>query len=451
MNTRTTIRRRQLAAALLIPASLLVCGTAAAAPRSYQRVVMSVAGMVNNERAQALANARRLEFLNVLWEDTGRYEGSSVGPNISDVTIEVEYETRRGKLQSALMPVLRFPNFSDRTADLKIDKLFIRVGNERQGGLHTIGLRDFLLNPTAYMSQPEKGRIKGGSLLAKRDRHVLVSAQAAFLPIRKDGGATFRPVIFNYQSSRRHPAVLTLLVTREGTSMTVIDNHRDTISRESWGQRLFFNAGGQRAALTAERLSDVKRRGTTSDGQSAANLNEEEANLLMLIQVPLKVRPPRPRAATKCAPKMDSLASGAGDESARRSKDRGGSDVEAAVLGHGKLEGPYVELAGLTVQRDPRFPIRATVQFYQATSNGVVSRGDITRLGRQIAKVYRKGDYVGSLVVPEGDANRPTRWTGISAAPATLTWRDFPGLVERANRYGYRSLAWFSPSPILLR
>lgn len=442
--------QRLTAMALLVPATMLATTALAAPRRSYQQVVTSVAGMVDDDRAQALASARRLELMNVLWEDTGRYEGSSVGPNISDVTIEVEYETRRGKLQSALMPVLRFPNFSDRTADLKIEKIFLRVGNERQGTLRTIGLAELLLNPTAYLSNPEKGRIKGGSLLAKRDRHVLVSAQAAFLPIRKDGGATFRPVIFNYQSTRRHPAVLTLLVTREGTSLTVIDNHRDSIGSGSYGQRLFFNAGGQRAALTAERLSDVKRRGTTADGQSAANLNEEEANLLMLIQVPLKVRAHR-RPSAPSAALLDSAVGGAAPKKEARSRDRGGSDVEAAVLGHGKLEGPYVELDGLTVQRDPRFPIRVTVQFYQATSNGVVNRADIARLARQIAKVYRKGDYVGSLVVPEGDRNRPTRWAGISPAPALLTWRDFPGLVERASRHGLRSLAWFSPSPLLMR
>ncbi len=441
--------RRELAALLLIPASLLASAASAAPERSYQQVVTSVARMVENQQAQALAGARKLEFLNVLWEDTGRYEGSAVGPNISDVTIEVEYETRRGKLQSALMPVLRFPNFSDRTADLRIEKIFLRVGNERQGTLRTIGLAELLLNPTAYLSSPEKGRIRGGSLLARRDRHVLVSAQAAFLPIRRDGGATFRPVIFNYQSTRRHPAVLTLLVTREGTSLTVIDNHRDSIGGGSYGQRLFFNAGGQRAALTAERLSDVKRRGTTSDGQSAANLNEEEANLLMLIQVPLKVRAHR-RPSAPAADMLDGALSGAAPkkEASRRG---GGSDVEAAVLGHGKLEGPYVELGGLTVQRDPRFPIRVTVQFYQATSNGVVSRADISRLARQIAKVYRQGDYVGSLVVPEGDRNRPTRWTGVGLAPTLLSWRDFPGLVERASRHGLKSLAWFSPSPILMR
>ena len=102
----------------------------------------------------------------------------------------------------------------------------------------------------------------------------------------------------------------------------------------------------------------------------------------------------------------------------RRGRPGASSNVEAAVLGHGKVEGPYTELAGLTVERDPKFPIRITVQFYQATSNGVLSQADVNRLHAKIKKVYGSADYVGSLVVPApGDrrhtgVHRPTDWTG---------------------------------------
>ena len=72
-----------------------------------------------------------------------------------------------------------------------------------------------------------------------------------------------------------------------------------------------------------------------------------------------------------------------------------------------------------------------TLQFYQATSNGVVSRDNIKTMATQIKKVYAKGDFAGSLVVPtELDRQRPTAWSGASNAVAA-TWRDFPGLVER--------------------
>jgi hypothetical protein len=74
------------------------------------------------------------------------------------------------------------------------------------------------------------------------------------------------------------------------------------------------------------------------------------------------------------------------------------------------------------------------LQFYQATSNGVVSRADVKAMAAQIKKVYGKGDYVGSLVVPAGvDRLRPTSWDGVRTA-TDVSWYDFPGLVERWSR-----------------
>jgi hypothetical protein len=434
--------------ALLVAASLALSPLAAAQPaqiaapkpdRSYEKMVAKVAGMIDNERAYTLAAAQKLQILNVLWEDTGRWEGSSVGPNISDVTIEVEGFRNGKKHRTYLMPVMRHDNFTDKTADVKMDKILIPIGNQReQGQLELVTLTDLLANIEQYLSVHDKGKIKGSSLLAKkRDSHVLVSAQHAFLPVPKEGKATFWPVIFNYQSTKKNPAVLTILVTRQGTSITIIDNARDTVSGgDSWGQRLYFNHGGKKAPLIAERLTDVKAAGVTANGESAASLGED-SNVLMLIQVPLKYREP-PRRSTMnyqaaggmaAAPPAKAATAAPKDEATRATRDR--SDVDVAVLGHGKTEGPFTELDGLTIQRDARFPVRVTLQFYQATSNGVVSRGNVKAMAAQIKKVYAKGDFVGSLVVPtELDRQRPTAWSGASKT-VFATWRDFPGLVER--------------------
>jgi hypothetical protein len=411
--------------------------------RAYERVVKSVANMIDNERAYTLASAYKLSLLNVLWEDTGRWEGSSVGPNISDVTIEVEGYKNGKAHRTYLMPVMRHDNYTDRTADVKIDKIMIPVGNQtKDGDLQLVSLAELLKNPAQYMSTPGKGKIKGEGLFAKRDTHVLVSAQHAFLPVPKEGKATFWPVIFNYQSTRKNPAVLTILVTRQGTSMTVIDNTRDTVGSDgSWGQRLYFNKAGERAPLIAERMADVKASGVTANGEDAQDLTED-ANVLMLIQVPLKYRAPHyssPKSPTKmavgsapmtkstAAPSASGGGGGMGDGYGRAR-----SDVDTAVLGHGPTEGVYTELDGLTIQRDSRFPIRVTLQFYQATSNGVLSRDNVKAMASQIRKVYGKGDYVGSLVVPSGlDRTRPTNWTGTQGAPADTSWAMFPGLVER--------------------
>jgi len=419
------------AAALL--AALALASQVALPDASYPGTVSRVAGMVSDGDAQALAARHGMQLLNVLWEDTGRWQGSSVGPNISDVTIEVVSDDASSR-PLALMPVLRFPNFSDRTADIRLDRVFLRVGNQREGGREeVVSLRDFLETPGRWLSRPEAGRIRGGSLLAPRDTHALVSAQAAFLPIPRGGKATFHPVIFNYQSTARNPAVLTILVTRQGTSLTVVDNARDSLSGgRSWGQRLFFNAGGERAPLTAERLSDVQEKGVTRNGESAASLGDD-ANLLMLVQVPLRYRePPRRKAFALSAPapaqaKVAAEAAGAS------------ADMEVAVLGHGELQGPFTELDGLEVERDPRFPVRVTVQFYQAVSSARVTGAHVASLAGLVGKVYEKGDWVGSLVCPgPGDARRPTAWDGASPPPGPVAWWDFPGLVERW---------WRSPRP----
>jgi hypothetical protein len=111
--------------------------------------------------------------------------------------------------------------------------------------------------------------------------------------------------------------------------------------------------------------------------------------------------------------------------------------VETAVLGHGPELGPYTELDGLTIERDPRFPVRVTVQFYQATSNGVLSPGIVKALAAQVGRVYRSADYVGSLVVPRpSEPARPTAWQGTSPPPPGVVWTDFPGLVQRVQDVG---------------
>ena len=95
------------------------------------------------------------------------------------------------------------------------------------------------------------------------------------------------------------------------------------------------------------------------------------------------------------------------------------STVETAVIGHGAVEGPFTEIDGLKIARDDRFPIRVTVQFYKATSNGVVSPGDMEEIAGQIRRVYNEADYIGSLVV-DGPSERPTEHDESKSEP--LDW-----------------------------
>jgi hypothetical protein len=381
----------------------------------YAQVVAKVANMVGDVTAQTGATRRGLALQNVNWEDTGRAMGSALGPNISDLTLQVRRKDASGQFASALMPVIRFPNFTDRTGDIPADRFFVRVGNEHKGqSLRSIPLTDLLKDLKAYASLPSS--IRGsGNLLAPRDSHFLVSAQAVFLPIPQNGKAEFNPVLFNYQSAPGSPAVLSILVTRQGTSVSVIENKPgESSSAVGWGQELYFNNGGQRAAFTAERKSDVEARiqgqggPSTDDDKSAL---QRGADVLFLIQVPLM----HANQGVLGGP-LPGLAKPVGGAAAPAAKaaDMGGaeakSDVEQAVLGHGPNLGPFSEGHGLRLVRDPTFPIRVTVQFYKATSNGVVSERDLDGIAKSIGSVYEHADFVGSLVMPEGDAKRPTAW-----------------------------------------
>jgi len=69
------------------------------------------------------------------------------------------------------------------------------------------------------------------------------------------------------------------------------------------------------------------------------------------------------------------------------------------VIGHGEIEGEFKEMDGLDLVRDPLFPIRVTVQFYKATSNGVMTQKVMDEIAGQLKSVYDSADCVGSLVV----------------------------------------------------
>jgi hypothetical protein len=384
---------------------------------TYREVIDRVCAMPDDYELQSRAQNIGFNVLNVMWEDTGRMGGSSIGPNISDLTLQVR-EKVAGGTETHLLPVIRYPNFTDKTGDVRAEKMWVRVGNQKKDGeLEAVPLGEVLKNLKSYLSDPAS--LKGtGDLSADRDTHFLVSAQHVFVPIPKGGKAEFNPVIFNYQSAPGSPAIMTLLVTREGLSATVIENisggnYGGDQSYQGWGQQLFFNNAGQRTVFTAERKSDVKARIESGQAKPAdAGALEEGADMMMVVQVPL-IHENRGymgglagSAAMGAADDMKMAAPSAAPAMQMRER----SNVEQAVLGHGDDQGPFAEMNGLKLVRDKRFPVRVTVQFYRATSNGVVNQQDLADVKRLIDKVYADADYVGSLVVPEGERNRPTDW-----------------------------------------
>jgi hypothetical protein len=91
------------------------------------------------------------------------------------------------------------------------------------------------------------------------------------------------------------------------------------------------------------------------------------------------------------------------------------------------------------IERDERYPIRVTVQFYKATSNGIVSEADVQSIADQIQRVYKDADYVGSLVV-DGDTERPTEYEGPKDEPPgwwDAFWKRFEGNTDMTRQQAY--------------
>lgn len=385
---------------------------AASIPRdqSYRDVVEKASLLSSDTKIQNMAQKLGLSLVNVMWEDTGRAQNSALGPNISDVTIQshVEYvdseDSKKVTISPVAMPVIRHPNFSDKTADLSPNDFYLMVGNEKGEELKPITLTEYLENFREYLSFPNKWKGSESSLLSYRDHHVLVSAQSTLLPIMEKGQASFNPVIFNYQSYEKNPAVLSIIATREGTSATIIDNHRDKF-RDGIGQRLFYNKNGQKASFTAVRKSEFISSEQNSSikikgDKTLAGKDKEGLNLVLLIQVPLEFKElPRSLPGPGGALVMFEAKSMALNQNEL--------SLEEAVIGHGPVEGPFVEIDGLEIKRDHRFPVRVTVQFYKATSGHALTRGDLVNAKKEIDHVYAQGDYVGSLVL-DGKMGRPT-------------------------------------------
>ncbi len=134
--------------------------------------------------------------------------------------------------------------------------------------------------------------------------------------------------------------------TREGTSITVIDNVRDGCDAgRTWGQRLFFNQNGERASPTGQRKSDflAERQGQQKTEETAENQSDRAGlNMVLLIQVPLKQKEP---ITHRILAEFDDVDTGVVYCCYAP------SDVEEAVIGHGKVEGPFTEIDGLEIER----------------------------------------------------------------------------------------------------
>merc|ERR1712176_1518663 len=61
------------------------------------------------------------------------------------------------------------------------------------------------------------------------------------------------------------------------------------------------------------------------------------------------------------------------------------------------------------LERDERYPIRCTLQYYKATSNGAVNKEIMDDIVKQLEASQKQADFMGSLVT-EYNPNRPNEW-----------------------------------------
>lgn len=383
---------------------------------AYRGMVEDVAGLAGwRSPAREAAERHGLDITSVSWDDPSRVGTNSPwGANIIDSSLSVEMaDAKTGQTASALMPIVRQPNFEDVTADIDMDNFKINVGNAQGEPLRQISLRQALEQPWQLMTDPEKWPIrddagnKVGLYADGTDNQALVAAQSSLLPVSKEGGqATFTPSAYSYTSYKHEdhgpqPTVLTLMVTREGTSMEILGDDEDTVGYGA--DRLHFNDNGERAPLTAERAAQAGGQVDTSgNGQG----NADQANRILFIQVPLipeHTRPQRPIF-------LETVAFGAP-----------AGDLDDAVIGHGPTEGPYNEDMGKGWKRDPDTPVRITVQFAKTLSDPKsLDDAALKGIRSEIDAVYANASRVGSLVVT-GDPTPPPWFPGPPVIPFNTT------------------------------
>jgi hypothetical protein len=346
--------------------------------------------LASTQSVTSLVHSYGLAVNTVSWEDTGRSKGSCWGPNISDMTLYVDPYN---------MPVVRKPNFADVTADRNIGDFSVAVGNESGEPLKQIPFREYLENLDKYTKNEN---VK--PMLLERDSNLLVSSQACILPL-SDGEVEFCVRLYNYQSGydSSDPAVLVIVASAQGTSAQVVYGTTN----------LYLNNDGRSFNLKAARLSDDRlKRGVPLDGPMTDD--EKNRNALFIYQVPLKQKF-RPERCTLndllcgtmegCAEPMAGCAVpmsySAGCPPMTDSRSARG--FEKAVLSKGRDMGRFTGTKDLTLERDERFPIRCTVQYYNVTDVATLSEDQVKDLAQLIGKVYESAPATGSLVLSTTD------------------------------------------------
>eukprot|EP01083_Nonionella_stella_P081541 224657_1 len=447
---------------------------------SLHEIIVKVTNMVSyDSNASILAKKAGLAINYLSWEDCARDKGSCWGPCISDMSLCVN---------NSCMPVIRKPNYSDVTWDVKMSSVPIVIGNQSSDvktTQQTISLTDYLCNFSDFMSndyyKTSNKQIDLTSQKENKDSHVIMTSQACFLPIEAGEETKFNIALFNYQSKPRNPSCLVIVSTSKGSSAQIIEGKE---------QHLLFNKNGKKADFIGERVSDVRHKKGQKKNLKSKKLSKAEKldNVIVIVQVPLKQKA-KPVPYTNLQQMLGGYAvkkqkklqcRGISLESAE-DEDESKVNVEAAMvkisertkpvckcnkelekyqvqyayngtgircdecgvlvsgkeeliyhcadkksykhengydlcIACGEKQLKYDELRGMleadkdyVLERDEKYPVRVTLQYFKATDNGAMNQEIMDEIVKQLAVSQKQADFMGSLVT-EYNKERPSEW-----------------------------------------
>jgi len=372
---------------------------------SQSQLISNIASIANNNKIRSQAKRVDLNISNVTWEDCARYKNSCFGPNISDMTLQVNKQR---------LPLIRYENFNDKTIDTHLDKFNVTVGNESTNTpLKRISLKEYLTNASLYINS------KVPSLYCEeKDTNILTSAQYCILPLSNDT-VEFNVNLYNYQSYTSNPTVLVLVCSQKGTSAQTVFQG-DT--------NLYFNNAGNACNYVAERLKDERKR-LDKDIEGAMDADESERNTLFIFQIPLKVKQQERNYNIGCATsylgytgikKSKGVYPTSSNSMSLQSYNIGNMPISMSMSFNESSRARGMDNAMLSVskhhskfegvkdviERDPQFPIRVTCQFYKVTDSVEIPDDTFTEMKERIDKIYKND--ASSLVTEK--TNRSTEW-----------------------------------------
>lgn len=394
----------------------------------------SIANISCDSRLKLRARDEGLVIQNISWEDTARYKNSCVGPNISDMTLRLSDDKSS---VSTLLPMIRYSNFNDKTADLPMDSFNLTVGNEKLGGTpKRISLKEYLQNIGEYVKM-DSGASCPSMYCEEKDQNVLTSAQFCILPLA-DGTVEFNVSLYNYQSVSDDPAVLVLVCSQKGTSAQAIFGGTT---------QLYFNNSGDAANYVAERLKDERKR-LGKNTEAKMDTDEQERNCLFIVQIPLEQKPKPVRQLQSCDEEDEEEECyleecetelcfieecSAGLDDLRSIATNAAKGMDKAMLSIGKTHSKFEGIKDYTLKRDKRFPIRLTFQFYLVTDRKDVPESMWKEMKQTIDGVYSKSVATGSLVT-EINTKRTTEWTSKAEHKSKEFTNTLPDGVITSNQ-----------------